>query len=72
MTFDRYFQSLNSEERDAFAESANLSRRYIENHLVYRRKSPKASTLYALSRASNHLFSAGELFEWFNFEQSCL
>lgn len=53
MDFATFYKSLSHEDRDAFASRAGRSRRYIEIHLITRRKQPTKATMRSLADASN-------------------
>lgn len=54
MTFQQYYKSLNSKERDAYAEAIRLNRRYIEIHLMKtQRRNPSTTTMQRMAEGSN-------------------
>ncbi|MGF6643140.1 hypothetical protein [Paraburkholderia sp. GAS82] len=51
MDFKSLYQALSPTERERFAALAGTSRRYIEIHLVTRRKTPKQALMKSLAGA---------------------
>ncbi|BEU21597.1 hypothetical protein [Paraburkholderia sp. 22B1P] len=55
MDFKSFYQGLKKEDRARFAEIAGTSTRYIEIHLMPRRKIPKPPLMAALATACKQL-----------------
>lgn len=53
MDFATFYKSLSSQDREDYARRACRSRRYIETHLISRRKQPTKATMRCLADASN-------------------
>jgi hypothetical protein len=51
MNFKSFYQSLAADDRARFAEIAGTTTRYIEIHLVTRRKIPKPRLIASLAQA---------------------
>lgn len=50
--FKQWYRSLNAQERQAYADRAGVSRKYIEVSLVFRRRTPKPETMRNLADAT--------------------
>jgi len=51
MDFKTFYRSLSAEDRARFAELAGTSAKYIDVHLMFRRKMPKAALMQGLADA---------------------
>jgi len=65
MDFKLYYRQLDREQRKAFANRAQTSTRYIENHLMFRRRIPRPDMLERLAAASQGKVSYGDLVTFF-------
>lgn len=68
--FKGWYRSLTSEEKAAFAHRANVSRAYIENHLVFRRRTPRPETMERLAVASLGRLSYADMVRFFLLERA--
>lgn len=50
--FKTWYRSLTAQEKDAYAERAGTTRRYIEVQLVFRRRNPSLEMIKRLADAS--------------------
>lgn len=54
MTFQDYYRSLSSKDRDEYAEFIGISRPYIEIHLMKtQRRNPSTTTMQRMAEGSN-------------------
>lgn len=68
MDFKTFFQGLDDEQQQRFAEAAKAKVGYIRTHLIYARKMPKALLMNRLAHACEQFgsgISRGDLFEFF-------
>ncbi len=65
MDFKRYFYGLTPSERDAYAYRAGTTVRYIQCHLITRRKIPRPRSMHKLAAASEDSVSLDELLAYF-------
>ncbi len=65
MDFKRYFYGLTPSERDAYAYRAGTTVRYIQCHLITRRKIPRLKSMQKLAAASEDSVSLDELLAYF-------
>jgi predicted transcriptional regulator len=60
-----FWRALNEPDRQNFADSAGVSSKYINTHLVYRRKQPRKETIRKLADASDGLLTYDGLVDFF-------
>lgn len=65
MDFKRYFYGLTALERDAYADRAGTTVRYIQCHLITRRKIPRLNSMRKLAAASESRGSLDDLLAYF-------
>ncbi len=65
MDFKLYFCGLTPLERDAYADRAGTTVRYIQCHLITRRKIPRPRSMQKLAAASEDSVSLDELLAYF-------
>ncbi|MGH8656659.1 MAG: hypothetical protein ACREYE_32750 [Gammaproteobacteria bacterium] len=65
MDFKLYFYGLTPLERDAYADRAGTTVRYIQCHLISRRKIPRLKSLHKLAAASDNRVSLDDLLVYF-------
>lgn len=65
MDFKAYFYGLSNAEREAFAYRAGTTVRYIQCHLVNRRKVPRRRSLFNLASASKGQVTLNDLLAHF-------
>ena len=65
MDFRTFYNGLDDFERSAFADNAGRSRRYIETHLLHRRKMPTVQTMQNLASASSGACTYADVLDFF-------
>ncbi len=65
MDFKLYFYGLTALERNAYADRAGTTVRYIQCHLITRRKIPRPDSMRKLAAASENSISLDDLLAYF-------
>ncbi len=65
MDFRNYWSSLDDDEKEEFARNSGYSAKYINTHLIYRRKSPPIERIDKLATASNGSLGFYQLCDFF-------
>ena len=60
-----FWRGLSDEEQTNFALKAELSKAYIEVHLIHKRKSPRLKTIQSIADASNGALTVNGLVAFF-------
>lgn len=65
LTLYDFWRSLTKSERVQFCDSAKISYRYMETHLIHGRKKPSMETIQKIVDASNQKLTHKGIFESF-------
>ncbi|MDH0032040.1 MULTISPECIES: transcriptional regulator [unclassified Acinetobacter] len=65
LTLYEFWRGLEKSERIQFCETASISYRYMESHLIHGRKKPSMETIQKMVDASNKKLTHEGLFNFF-------
>lgn len=63
--FTVFYDALDNDNKQAFAQRANLKARYIQKHLLKRTKKPSFDTIVALANASDSHLTPHDILDHF-------